>query len=246
MLFRRSTRGGRQVGEGPVKIRAIGLLHHLRQAIKGQVGGAQADQGGDLIGVFAQVTAQGKHRRGRPDRVAELVPGELEPEPDLQRLGQDLERRHLGRDDVDAAVLDLPQRLPVERIHPRRPVRPLQRVAAVLGERLDPQLEERHLAEPVPPGDALLAVKERPLLHERLQILLGGVARGQLTQVGQELILQGRPGRRHRPDVETDRGVAERRARRPRGQGRDQHEWEHQQELPLRRRGPDHFRTVTT
>ena len=209
--------------------------------------GAEPDQVGDLAGVLAQVAAQRQHRLGGPDRFVEAILGHLEPESDLERLGQDLQRRHLGRHDVHATVLDLVEGLPVDRVHPGRPVRPSKGIAAVLGHRLQPQLQERHAPEAVATGDALLAVEERPLLHEALQVLLRGIARIQLTEIRQELILQGRPRRRHRMDVEADRGFAGGRARRPRAQGcRDQQEMEHGRRLPAPGGGLPHFLTVNT
>ncbi len=57
--------GARQVGEGPVEVRAAGLLDHLLQGVESQVRGAEADQAGDLARVLAQVAAQREHRLGR-------------------------------------------------------------------------------------------------------------------------------------------------------------------------------------
>ena len=73
MLFRRSTSG---------KGMSVRAQYRFGQSVCCTISarvsrarwGAEADQSGDLIGVFAQVTAQGEHRRGRLDRVAELVP----------------------------------------------------------------------------------------------------------------------------------------------------------------------------
>ena len=94
---------------------------------------------------------------------------------------------------LHAAVLDATEGLPVERIQPGRPVGLAERAAAVLRATCSSrQLGERHRLVAGAFGDALLAEEEDPLLHEALQVILGGVARVQLAHFRQELILQRR------------------------------------------------------
>ena len=156
--------------------------------------------------MLAQVAGQREHRLGGADRVVEVPPGHLGAEPDLERRRQDLERPQLRRQHVHAAVLDALEGLPVERIQPGRPVRLLQcrrrRNSRSLSSR---QLGERHRLVAGALGGGLLAEEEGPLLHEALQVILGGVAGVQLAQFRQELILERGLRRRHRPHVEADR-----------------------------------------
>ena len=142
----RSTRGHGRSVSAQYRLGQSGCCTISSRRIEAEMRDRQPEHAGDLRGVLAQVTAQHQHRLGGPDRVVEALPGHLEPEPDLQRLGQELERPQLGRQPLHGAVLDPPEGLPVERIHPGRPVRSRERAAAgTRVERLQPQLDERHL-----------------------------------------------------------------------------------------------------
>ena len=171
-----------------------------------------------------------------PTASSNCAPGDLGAEPDLERLGQDLERPQLGRDDVGAAVLDAAAG-PASRACPAAPPSP---PASARSRR-----SRRSLLEPAArraassgtgsrSGDGLLAEEEVPLLHEAASGTTGPELPGFSSRTsGRSWYFRAGFGAAIGRTCEADRGLAGRRAGRRRGQGRgDEDECESSRELP--------------
>jgi hypothetical protein len=89
-------------------------------------------------------------------------------------------------------------------IEPGRPVRLAERVAAVMAQVLGWHLGERHRQVASPFIGPLFREEEIALFHEALDVILRRVAGFQFRDFREELVLQRRPGRRHRRDGQTD------------------------------------------
>ena len=190
-----------QVGQGPVEVGAVRLLHHFFERVEAEMGDPEPDQVRDLGGVLAQVAASANIVLAVRIASSKWLPATSA----RNRTWSAAARSWSGPSSPGSVSRSRRSGLArgsASRAHPAGPPSPPARARRRRScELVERQLGERHRLVAGTLGRGLLAVEEKPLLHEALQVILGGIAGVQLPQFRQELILEGGHRRRHRLHV---------------------------------------------